>query len=103
MVETLNEMPGVVCPMPKGAFYSIVRLPVDDAEKFSRWLLEEFSYEGETVMLAPASGFYHSPGLGKNEVRIAYVLKISELKKAMKILAIALKEYPGRINENHSH
>ena len=71
MVEALNKIPGVVCPMPKGAFYSIVKLPVDDAEKFAQWLLEEFDYNGQTVMLAPASGFYHTPGLGKNEVRVA--------------------------------
>lgn len=103
MVEALNQMPGVVCPMPRGAFYSIVRLPVDDAEKFAQWLLQEFSYEGETVMLAPASGFYHTSGLGKNEVRIAYVLKISELKKAMNILAIALQQYPGRQDQSGLH
>lgn len=97
MVEALNNMPGVVCPMPKGAFYSIVKLPVNDAEKFAQWLLEEFSYQGQTVMLAPASGFYHTPGLGKNEVRIAYVLNIGELTKAMQVLAEALKVYPGRL------
>lgn len=97
MVKALNNMPGVVCPMPKGAFYSIVKLPVDDAEKFAQWLLEEFSYQGQTVMLAPASGFYHTPGLGKNEVRIAYVLNIGELTKAMQVLAEALKVYPGRL------
>lgn len=95
MVDALNKMPGVVCPMPKGAFYSIVRLPVDDADKFAQWLLEEFDYNGQTVMVAPASGFYDTPGLGKDEVRIAYVLKISELKKAMETLAMALKAYPG--------
>ncbi|CCZ81041.1 pyridoxal phosphate-dependent aminotransferase [Odoribacter laneus] len=95
MVEALNKMPGVICPKPKGAFYSIVKLPVDDADRFAKWLLEDFSYNGQTVMVAPASGFYHTPGLGKNEVRIAYVLKISELKKAMETLAQALKEYPG--------
>lgn len=96
MVEALNKIPGVVCPLPKGAFYSIVRLPVDDADKFCKWLLEEFEYNRQTVMLAPASGFYHTPGLGKNEVRIAYVLKNSELKKAIETLAVALKEYPGK-------
>ena len=95
MVNALNKIPGVICPTPKGAFYSIVRLPVDDAEKFAQWLLEDFSYNGQTVMLAPADGFYHTPGLGKDEVRIAYVLKISDLKKAMETLAVALKEYPG--------
>lgn len=96
MVEALNKIPGVICPTPKGAFYSIVRLPVDDADKFCQWLLEDFDYNRQTVMLAPASGFYHSPGLGKNEVRIAYVLKISELKKAIETLAVALQEYPGK-------
>ena len=96
MVEALNRMPGVVCPKPQGAFYSIVKLPVDDSEKFAQWLLEEFDYNGQTVMLAPGSGFYHTPGLGKNEVRIAYVLKISDLQKAMEVLAAALKVYPGR-------
>lgn len=96
MVDALNKMPGVICPKPQGAFYSIVKLPVDDAERFSQWLLEDFDYNGQTVMLAPASGFYHTPGLGKNEVRIAYVLKISALKKAMETLAVALKTYPGR-------
>ena len=96
MVEALNRMPGVVCPKPQGAFYSIVKLPVDDSEKFAQWLLEEFDYNGQTVMLAPGSGFYHTPGLGKNEVRLAYVLKISDLQKAMEVLAAALKVYPGR-------
>lgn len=96
MVHALNQIPGVICPIPKGAFYSIVRLPVDDADKFAQWLLEDFSYEGQTVMLAPASGFYHTPGLGKDEVRIAYVLNINDLKKSMEVLAVALKSYPGR-------
>ncbi len=96
MVEALNKMPGVICPTPQGAFYSIVKLPVDDSEKFAKWLLEEFDHNRQTVMLAPASGFYHTPGLGKNEVRIAYVLKISDLQKAMEVLDIALKIYPGR-------
>lgn len=96
MVDALNRIPGVICPMPKGAFYSIVRLPVDDTDKFSQWLLEDFSYQGQTVMLAPASGFYHTAGLGKNEVRIAYVLNIGDLEKAMEVLAMALQAYPGR-------
>lgn len=96
MVKALNQMPGVVCPNPEGAFYSIVKLPVDDADKFAQWMLEEFEYEKQTVMVAPASGFYATPGLGKDEVRIAYVLKISELKKAMETLAKALEVYPGR-------
>ena len=96
MVEALNKIPGVYCPKPKGAFYAVVKLPIDDCDKFAQWLLEEFEYENQTVMLAPASGFYSTPGLGKNEVRIAYVLKIDDLKKAMAILAEALKVYPGK-------
>jgi aspartate aminotransferase len=98
MVKALNSMPGVYCPKPKGAFYSIVRLPVDDCDKFAQWLLEEFSYEKQTVMVAPASGFYSTPGLGKDEVRIAYVLNTEDLKNAMKTLEEALKVYPGRTN-----
>ncbi|MDR1756681.1 MAG: pyridoxal phosphate-dependent aminotransferase [Culturomica sp.] len=95
MVEALNRIPGVICPTPQGAFYAIVRLPVDDADRFAQWLLEDFSYKNQTVMVAPASGFYGTPGKGKDEVRIAYVLNISDLKNAMEILAVALKEYPG--------
>ena len=97
MVEALNRIPGVYCPRPKGAFYSLVRLPVDDADNFARWLLEEFEYKNQTVMLAPASGFYSTPGYGKNEVRIAYVLKTEDLRNALETLAKALKVYPGRI------
>lgn len=97
MVKALNSIPGVYCPNPKGAFYTVVRLPVDDADKFARWLLEEFEYNNQTVMVAPASGFYSTPGSGKNEVRIAYVLKIEDLKNAMMVLAEALKVYPGRM------
>jgi aspartate aminotransferase len=96
MVEALNKMPGVYCPKPRGAFYSTVKLPVDDADKFSQWLLEEFEYKNQTVMLAPASGFYSTPGLGRNEVRIAYVLNTGDLKNAMETLAEALKAYPGK-------
>jgi len=96
MVEALNKMPGVYCPKPKGAFYSTVKLPVDDSDKFSQWLLEDFEYKNQTVMLAPASGFYSTPGLGRNEVRIAYVLNTDDLEKAMLALAEALKVYPGR-------
>lgn len=96
MVEALNKMEGVVCPMPKGAFYTVVKLPVDDADKFAQWLLESFEHNNQTVMLAPASGFYATPGLGKDEVRIAYVLKIEDLKNAMETLEAALKQYPGR-------
>jgi aspartate aminotransferase len=96
MVEELNKLPGVYCPKPKGAFYTVVRLPVDDADKFAQWLLEEFEYKNQTVMVAPASGFYSTPGLGKNEVRIAYVLNINDLKNAIKVLEEALKVYPGK-------
>jgi len=97
MVEALNKIPGVYCPKPKGAFYTVVKLPVDDADKFAKWLLEDFEFNNQTVMVAPASGFYSTPGFGKNEVRIAYVLKIEDLKKAIEILAEALKVYPGRM------
>jgi aspartate aminotransferase len=100
MVEALNKIPGVYCPKPKGAFYAIVKLPVDDSDKFAQWLLQEFSYENQTVMVAPASGFYSTPGLGKNEVRIAYVLKTDDLKYAIKTLEEALRVYPGRIVNN---
>jgi aspartate aminotransferase len=96
MVRALNEMEGVVCPMPKGAFYTIAQLPVDDADRFSQWLLSDFEYEGQTVMLAPASGFYSKPELGKKQVRIAYVLKKEDLEKAMTCLDLALRKYPGR-------
>jgi aspartate aminotransferase len=95
-VEALNAIPGVFTPKPKGAFYTVVRLPVDDAEKFCIWLLEDFEYQNQTVMMAPANGFYATSGLGKDEVRIAYVLKIEELKKAMEVLRVALEQYPGR-------
>lgn len=96
MVEALNNMEGVKCPSPKGAFYTVVHLPVDDTDKFAQWLLEDFEYKNQTVMLAPASGFYSTPGLGKQEVRIAYVLKKENLEKAMKALEEGLKQYPGR-------
>jgi aspartate aminotransferase len=96
LVEAMNRMPGVLCPKPQGAFYVIARLPVDDAEKFAQWLLSDFNFENQTIMVAPASGFYSTPGFGKNEVRLAYVINIDELKNAMKCLAEALKVYPGR-------
>jgi len=98
MVEKLREIPGVLAPMPKGAFYAVVRLPIDDADKFAQWLLEEFEYNKQTVMVAPATGFYSTKGLGKNEVRIAYVLKKEDLGNAMECLKEALKVYPGRTN-----
>jgi aspartate aminotransferase len=98
MVEALNQMPGVRCPKPKGAFYTVVHLPVDDADRFAQWILSDFEHKNQTVMMAPASGFYSTPGLGKQEVRIAYVLKKEDLAHAMETLAEALKVYPGRTN-----
>lgn len=98
LVARLNKMPGVFCPNPGGAFYAIARLPVDDTDIFCQWLLESFSYNNQTVMLAPAGGFYGTKGLGKNEVRLAYVLNTGSLEKAMDCLEKALKEYPGRTN-----
>jgi aspartate aminotransferase len=96
MVERLNAMDGVVCPMPKGAFYTVVSMPVDDSDQFAQWLLEEFDHNNQTVMIAPATGFYSTPGLGKNEARIAYVLNKEDLKHAMDSLEEAFKVYPGR-------
>lgn len=96
LVKRLNEMPGVFCPAPGGAFYAMARLPIDDSDKFCQWLLESFSHKGQTVMLAPATGFYGTPGLGKNEVRLAYVLNLHDLGNAMDCLEKALEEYPGR-------
>lgn len=96
MVTELNKIPGVYCPNPKGAFYTVVKLPIDDSDKFAQWILENFEHNKQTVMLAPASGFYNTPGLGKNEVRIAYVLKIEDLKNAIDTLKHALEIYPGR-------
>jgi aspartate aminotransferase len=96
LVARLNNMPGVYCPNPGGAFYAMARLPVDDADIFCQWLLESFSHNDQTVMLAPASGFYGSPGLGAKEVRLAYVLNVEALNRAMDCLEQALKEYPGR-------
>jgi aspartate aminotransferase len=96
VVSAMNAMDGVICPNPSGAFYCMAQLPVDDADKFCQWLLEDFSFEGSTVMLAPASGFYSDPKLGLHQVRIAYVLNKQSLKKAMDCLAVALQQYPGR-------
>lgn len=96
IVEKLNAMPGVFCPNPGGAFYAIAKLPIDDADVFCQWLLESFSYEGQTVMLAPATGFYGTPGLGKQEVRLAYVLNTTAIKVAMLCLQKALEQYPGK-------
>ena len=96
MVQALREMPGVVAPNPKGAFYLVARLPVDDADVVAKWLLTDFHVDNETVMVAPANGFYSTPGLGVDEVRIAYVLNVADIKKAMHILAEGLKAYPGK-------
>lgn len=96
IVQRLNAMEGVFCPNPGGAFYAIAQLPIDDADLFCQWLLESFSYQGQTVMLAPATGFYGTPGLGKQEVRLAYVLNLNDINKAMDCLEMALKEYPGK-------
>ncbi len=96
LIDGLNKIPGCYTPIPMGAFYTVAKLPVDDSDKFCEWLLREFEHEGQTVMLAPASGFYTTPGLGKNEVRMAYVLKKEDLAQALNVLAIALEQYPGR-------
>lgn len=96
MVQTLNKIEGVYSPNPKGAFYTVAKLPIDDADRFAQWMLESFSYTGKTVMVAPATGFYATPGLGKNEVRLAYVLKIDDLREALFILKEGLAIYPGR-------
>jgi aspartate aminotransferase len=96
IVKRLNAMEGVFCPNPGGAFYAMAKLPIDDADIFCQWLLESFSYNKQTVMLAPATGFYSTPGLGKQEVRLAYVLNIDSINKAMDCLEEALKQYPGK-------
>jgi len=96
VIEALNKMEGVFCPKPSGAFYCIAQLPIDDSDIFCQWLLEDFDYNKQTVMLAPATGFYSTPGAGKNEVRIAYVLNKQDLSNAMKCLEEALKVYPGK-------
>jgi aspartate aminotransferase len=97
IVTRLNAMEGVFCPNPGGAFYAMAKLPIDDADKFCQWLLEDFAFENQTVMLAPATGFYGTPGLGKQEVRLAYVLNVEDINKAMDCLEAALKVYPGLI------
>lgn len=97
LIDGINRIPGCYSPIPMGAFYTVAKLPVDDADQFCAWCLSDFEYEGQTIMMAPASGFYTTPGLGKNEVRIAYVLKKEELAKALEVLAKALEAYPGRV------
>ena len=98
VVEMINKIPGAFCPNPKGAFYVVARLPIDDSDRFCRWLLEDFNYEKQTVMLAPASGFYSTEGSGKDEVRISYVLNTTDLATSIKVLEEALKVYPGKTN-----
>jgi len=102
LIRELNQLEGVFCPPVNGAFYAMVRLPVADTDHFCRWMLESFSYQGATVMCAPGSGFYASPGLGQDEVRIAYVLQAAELKKAVTCLGEGLKAYPGAIAQQSS-
>lgn len=97
LIDSLNKIKGVVCPKPKGAFYCIAELPVDNADKFAQWLLEDFNHEGATIMVAPAAGFYSTPNTGTKQVRIAYVLNKQSLQKAVNCLEEALKIYPGRI------
>lgn len=96
LIDGLNKIPGCYSPIPMGAFYTVVSLPVDDADRFCEWCLSDFEYEGQTVFMAPASGFYTTKGVGRNEVRMAYVLKKEDLAKALKVLSEALKTYPGR-------
>ncbi len=96
LVEELNKIPGVYTPMPKGAFYTVAKLPVNDADEFCQWVLRDFDYKNQTIMMAPASGFYITPNRGKDEVRIAYVLNVEELEKAMLVLRKALEAYPNK-------
>lgn len=97
LVDGLNSIPGVFCPKPSGAFYCVAKFPVDDTDRFCQWLLEEFQHEGQTVMMAPASGFYSTKGAGKDEARLAYVLNKESLVNAVECLRVALEQYPGRI------
>ena len=94
--EAINKIPGAFCPKPKGAFYVVAKLPIDDSDRFCQWLLEDFEFNKETVMMAPATGFYSTPGRGKDEVRISYVLNVNDLNHSMKVLEEALKVYPER-------
>lgn len=98
IVKGINNIKGAYCPNPAGAFYIVAKLPVDDSDRFCRWLLEDYSYKNQTVMMAPASGFYSTPDMGKDEVRISYVLNVDDLNKSVKIIEEALKVYPGRTN-----
>lgn len=99
LTKRLRAIPGVICPDIRGAFYAMVQLPIDDSDKFCKWMLEEFRYENQTVMMAPGTGFYSTPGLGKNQVRLAYVLNTDSLNTAMDCLEVALAQYPGRTIE----
>ena len=96
LIDELNKLPGVYSPIPMGAFYTVARLPIDDSDKFCEWCLTDFNYEGETIMMAPASGFYSEDGCGKDEVRIAYAIDKADLKRAIFLLGKALEQYPGR-------
>ena len=98
MVERLNKMEGVYSPLPMGAFYTIAEIPVDNAESFAKWMLTEFRYEGQTTMVTPAASFYKTPGKGVNHIRVAYVLEVPELEKALDVLERGLAEYPGKVN-----
>ena len=98
LVDLLNGIPGVICPKPKGAFYCVAELPVDDTDVFAQWLLEHYSHNGETVMVAPMSGFYSNPELGKKQVRIAYVLKEEDLRRSVELLNDALQKYKLEFN-----
>jgi aspartate aminotransferase len=97
LVRCLSAIPGVTVPNIDGAFYAMAKLPIDDSDKFCQWMLEEFSFEGKTVMMAPGTGFYVTPGLGKQEVRFAYVYKCEELEIALEVLKKGLESYPGRV------
>lgn len=103
LVDSLNAIEGVICPNPGGAFYVVAQLPVDDAEKFCQWILEDFNYENQTVMMAPAAGFYSNPKAGKQQVRLAYVLNANDLSKAIECLKQALLVYPGKILKTKNH
>ena len=97
VMEELSKMPGVLCEVPKGAFYAMAKLPVDDSDTFAAWMLSDFSHEGETTFVAPGGGFYATPGAGKQEVRIAYVFEADVMRRAMEVLGKGLEAYPGRI------
>lgn len=96
LIDGLNRIPGVYSPIPMGAFYTMAKLPVDDSDEFCKWCLNEFEYEGQTIFLSPGSGFYTTPGLGKNQVRIAYAINKEDISKALTVLQKALEAYPGR-------